>query len=163
MSVDSSSLEREKLEGKDRDELSTSVTALGGKPGRSKKADLIDMILRLAQGDTSGASGDASGASGDANGARLPRARRAKPDEGEGAGGSASAAPAAAADPASAGSTAPEAPRRFRFVGWSGDTSPDSAPPVPTEDPEAALAPAELPAGRVVGTEDEASPEVNQH
>ena len=46
MSVDSSQLERGKLEGKARDELSPIVTALGGKPGRSKKADLIDMITR---------------------------------------------------------------------------------------------------------------------
>ena len=36
MSLDSQ-LDRSKLERKDRDELATIVTTLGGKPGRSKK------------------------------------------------------------------------------------------------------------------------------
>ena len=49
MSLDSQ-LDRSKLERKDRDELATIVTTLGGKPGRSKKSDLIDMILELTAG-----------------------------------------------------------------------------------------------------------------
>jgi transcription termination factor Rho len=48
MSV-SQQLERSALEGKDRDELHTIAVALGGKPtSRAKKADIIDLILRLA-------------------------------------------------------------------------------------------------------------------
>ena len=46
MSLDSQ-LDRSKLERKDRDELATIVTTLGGKPGRSKKSDLVDMIVAL--------------------------------------------------------------------------------------------------------------------
>ncbi|MEZ5206081.1 MAG: transcription termination factor Rho [Acidimicrobiales bacterium] len=44
----SQQLERSALEGKDRDELHTIATALGGKPtARAAKAKLIDMILEL--------------------------------------------------------------------------------------------------------------------
>ncbi len=50
MSVDSTQLDRSRLEAKDRDELTTIVSALGGKPGRAKKADLVDMIIELANG-----------------------------------------------------------------------------------------------------------------
>ena len=49
MSLDSQ-LDRSKLERKDRDELATIVTTLGGKPGRSKKSDLVEMILELTSG-----------------------------------------------------------------------------------------------------------------
>jgi transcription termination factor Rho len=42
-------LERSALESKDRSELMTIATAMGGKPGsRAKKADIIDMIFDLA-------------------------------------------------------------------------------------------------------------------
>jgi transcription termination factor Rho len=42
-------LERSALESKDRSELMTIATAMGGKPGsRTKKADIIDMIFELA-------------------------------------------------------------------------------------------------------------------
>jgi transcription termination factor Rho len=42
-------LERSALESKDRGELMTIATAMGGKPGsRAKKADIIDMIFDLA-------------------------------------------------------------------------------------------------------------------
>jgi transcription termination factor Rho len=42
-------LERSALESKDRSELMTIATAMGGKPGsRTKKADLVDMIFELA-------------------------------------------------------------------------------------------------------------------
>ncbi len=46
--------DRSALEGKDRDELVTIATALGGKPGaRAKKADIIDMIVDLTGGGDS--------------------------------------------------------------------------------------------------------------
>ncbi len=49
MSVDTQELERSALERKDRDELHTIATALGGKPAsRAKKADIVDLILELA-------------------------------------------------------------------------------------------------------------------
>ncbi len=49
MSVESQQLERSALERKDRDELQTIATALGGKPGsRAKKAEIVDLILQLA-------------------------------------------------------------------------------------------------------------------
>ena len=58
MSLDSQ-LDRSKLERKDRDELATIVTTLGGRPGRSKKSDLVEMILELTRGgdDASESSG----------------------------------------------------------------------------------------------------------
>ena len=41
-------LERSALERKDRGELMTIATALGGKPGsRAKKADIVNLILEL--------------------------------------------------------------------------------------------------------------------
>ncbi|HEY5154184.1 MAG TPA: transcription termination factor Rho [Acidimicrobiales bacterium] len=49
MSADTQALERSALERKDRDELHTIATALGGKPGsRAKKADIVNLILELA-------------------------------------------------------------------------------------------------------------------
>ncbi len=47
--MDSIQLERETLESKDRHELTTIATALGGKPGsRARKAEIVEMILDLA-------------------------------------------------------------------------------------------------------------------
>ena len=58
--MDSTQLERNALEAKDRDELTTIATALGGKPGsRSRKAEIVDLILELAGVD--GAAGRRSG------------------------------------------------------------------------------------------------------
>ena len=49
--MDSTQLERGTLEGKERDELTTIATALGGKPGsRARKAEIVDLILDLAGG-----------------------------------------------------------------------------------------------------------------
>ena len=49
MSDQPQALERSALERKDRNELMTIATAMGGKPGsRAKKADIIDMIFELA-------------------------------------------------------------------------------------------------------------------
>ncbi len=51
VSMDSNQLERGTLESKDRDELTTIATALGGKPGsRARKAEIVDLILDLAVG-----------------------------------------------------------------------------------------------------------------
>ncbi|MEZ5380346.1 MAG: transcription termination factor Rho [Microthrixaceae bacterium] len=56
MADDSIDLERSKLEGKDRAQLVTIATALGSKPpARAKKADIIDLILRLAGVEEAGA------------------------------------------------------------------------------------------------------------
>jgi transcription termination factor Rho len=70
MSVDATQLERSALEAKDRDELATIATAMGGKPGsRARKGDIIDQILDLAgvTPDSSGGNGNSSGGgSGDA-------------------------------------------------------------------------------------------------
>ncbi len=58
--MDSTQLERTTLEAKDRDELTTIATALGGKPGsRARKAEIVDLILELAGFD--GAAPAASG------------------------------------------------------------------------------------------------------
>jgi len=51
-----SQLDRSKLERKDRDELATIVTTLGGKPGRSKKS------ARTLSSNRSGAGAAAFGA-----------------------------------------------------------------------------------------------------
>jgi len=60
--MDSTQLERDALEGKDRDELTTIATALGGKPGsRARKAEIVDLILDLTGGGSS------------ANGAAAPK------------------------------------------------------------------------------------------
>ncbi len=55
--MDSTQLERGTLEGKDRDELTTIANALGGKPGsRSRKAEIVDLILDLTGGGSNGSS-----------------------------------------------------------------------------------------------------------
>ena len=49
--MDSTQLERETLESKDRDALVTMATALGGKPGsRARKAEIVDLILEMTAG-----------------------------------------------------------------------------------------------------------------
>ncbi len=71
MSVDANALERETLERKDRDELQKIAGALGGKvTSRTRKADIIEMILELTGVTTSGDAGDAgdSGDAGDTDG-----------------------------------------------------------------------------------------------
>jgi transcription termination factor Rho len=65
MSVDANALERETLERKDRDELQKIAGALGGKvTSRTRKADIIEMILEIT-GVTS-SSGDADAGDADA-------------------------------------------------------------------------------------------------
>ena len=90
--MESQSLEKSALERKDREQLMSIATALGGKPGsRARKAEIVDMILELANvgaapgGDAAaggrdggGRNGDDAGAngSGAANGAPRTRSRR---------------------------------------------------------------------------------------
>ena len=58
MSVDASQLERSALEAKDRDELATIATAMGGKTtSRARKGEIIDQILELAGVTPSGSNG----------------------------------------------------------------------------------------------------------
>ena len=65
MSVDANALERETLERKDRDELQKIAGALGGKvTSRTRKADIIDMILEI----TGVTAGDAAEADTEDNG-----------------------------------------------------------------------------------------------
>jgi transcription termination factor Rho len=83
VSADTQQLERSALERKDRDELHTIATALGGKPGsRAKKADMVDLILELAgvTPASGSASPDSSGSSGssDDSPAVEPQARRSR-------------------------------------------------------------------------------------
>lgn len=61
--MDSTQLERTALETKDRDELTTIATALGGKPGsRSRKAEIVDLILNLAGVEAAPGAGSTNGA-----------------------------------------------------------------------------------------------------
>ena len=102
MSADSEQLERSALERKDRDELMTIATALGGKPGsRAKKADIIDLVLQLtgvtagatdqdvtgdvASGDdTAAAAAQESAPQTDSGSDRRPRAAPAATSQGQG-------------------------------------------------------------------------------
>ncbi len=86
MSVDANALERETLERKDRDELQKIAGALGGKvTSRTRKADIIDMILELT-GVTSSGDTDAP-AETDDTGEKTERADNAEnADNGKGKG-----------------------------------------------------------------------------
>ncbi len=56
--MDSTQLERETLESKDRDALVTMATALGGKPSsRARKAEIVDMILEMTAGTKGSSNG----------------------------------------------------------------------------------------------------------
>ena len=51
MSVQSDEMKRSTLQRKDREELTSIAMALGGKPSsRARKAELVDLILELADG-----------------------------------------------------------------------------------------------------------------
>jgi transcription termination factor Rho len=104
VSVDSTELQRATLQRKDREELATIAVALGAKPtSRTKKADLVDMILA--------ASADRSTA-----GEREPTEAPAP----------APVAAAVAAEPAPAATprAEPSGDRpQARLVGWIGDTA----------------------------------------
>ena len=104
MSADSQQLERSALERKDRDELMTIATALGGKPGsRAKKADIIDLVLQLTGVTTAG--GPVGGGEG---------------------------APPAGTAPAADESTAPAAPARTRRPRRPAATDPSVEGPTET-------------------------------
>ena len=135
MSADSEQLERSALERKDRDELMTIATALGGKPGsRAKKADIIDLVLQLtgvtagaadekatgdvASADTAAVAAQESASSSDSDSADAPAPRPRRPrrtKEAPSSDGPASATPAPAPGAAGEGeatatSPAPAAP-----------------------------------------------------
>src|SRR5262245_57040900 len=82
MSVESTALDRSKLEQKDRSELAAIVEAMGGKATtRAKKADLVDQILQLAGVDADPApGGDAPGTADQA--APTPSDAADAPDDG---------------------------------------------------------------------------------
>ena len=82
--------ERAALENKDRDELVTIASALGGKPGaRAKKGDIIDMIL-----DLTGATGAAPAPARRSRGAKAPKESAAPaPEETSSSDASSSAEP----------------------------------------------------------------------
>jgi transcription termination factor Rho len=132
-----SQLDRSKLERKDRDELATIVTTLGGRPGRSKKSDLVEMILELTRGgdDASESSGRRSRtADEETSGNGVGYAEHASHDDSN-----------EARDRTAAGDTTDEdAPdgsngsddhgayetrrRPSRLVGWAGDEAGTPAP-----------------------------------
>ncbi|MEO5841212.1 MAG: transcription termination factor Rho [Acidimicrobiales bacterium] len=137
MSLDSQ-LDRSKLERKDRDELATIVTTLGGKPGRSKKSDLVDMIVAL----TSGADDTPSGKG------RRSRSAEAEPATNGTDHDDAAATEANGSDHGDNGADrsdgaydTPETRRRSRLVGWAGDDAEASAP---ADDPEPSDGPQEF-------------------
>jgi transcription termination factor Rho len=81
------SIDVDGLERKDRAELATIAEALGGKPtSRTKKADIIGMILELAGVTSSGseeesASGDGANGSGRGKGRSAARTEKAEKDD----------------------------------------------------------------------------------
>jgi transcription termination factor Rho len=78
VSADTQQLERSALERKDRDELLTIATALGGKaPSRARKAEIVDLILELA-GVTSA---DGANRSSDVTGSTATEEESPAPDE----------------------------------------------------------------------------------
>lgn len=101
MSVDANALERETLERKDRDELQKIAGALGGKvTSRTRKADIIDMILELtgvtartepAKSDDAGSSAsDSDSADGDDASEASADSGSKRSDDDSGSAGSAS-------------------------------------------------------------------------
>jgi transcription termination factor Rho len=95
--VETPSLERSALERKDREQLMTIATQLGGKPGsRLRKAEIVDLIMQLVgepagaaptNGDvaTAPAKGDAGGNGSAATGRRTRSARSATEESGDAA------------------------------------------------------------------------------
>jgi transcription termination factor Rho len=145
MSVETSALERSKLEQKDRTELATIVEAMGGKAGsRAKKADLVDQILQLAGVQTDGAAGGGGGGRGRGARASTP----AEP---------ANEAPAAAAPP----SPGDEPPAAWELdAGHEGASAGAAAAPVeaPAREPAARPADGSGSQGQGGGRFDDAEP-----
>jgi transcription termination factor Rho len=72
VSVETQSLEKSALERKDREQLMSIATALGGKPGsRARKAEIVEMIMELANVGADSAAPAAPAPSG--NGGRSAR------------------------------------------------------------------------------------------
>jgi transcription termination factor Rho len=121
VSVDSADLQRATLERKDKEELTTIAAALGLKASaRSKKADLVDLILAASGPAAAGGAPAATNGNGG-----IPDAPAVAPEP----------APEIAetvetVETVETG-TEPEAPRRrpaARLVGWAGDSAPAPAP-----------------------------------
>jgi transcription termination factor Rho len=122
VSVDSADLQRATLERKDKEELTTIATALGLKAStRSKKADLVDLILN-ASGGASARASEPEAAPAPAEPAPVPAAEEPAPAA---AAATDEPAPATATDDAAAAADAPaDGGRRrppARLVGWAGD------------------------------------------
>jgi transcription termination factor Rho len=78
VSVESQSLERSALERKDREQLMSIATALGGKPGsRTRKAEIVDLILQLAHVEPAGSAGGSDEAADQPAAAKPARASAA--------------------------------------------------------------------------------------
>ena len=81
--MESTELRRSTLERKDRDELVTIATALGSKPpSKARKAEIVDLIIKTAMGDTVGdEGGSAEDAVDDAPAKKTPRKKAAAKTE----------------------------------------------------------------------------------
>jgi len=107
--VESQSLERSALERKDREQLMTIATQLGGKPGsRLRKAEIVDLIMGLV-GGTADANGGGNGNGAGAGEASAAGAGTRRPRRG---GASSSTSDESVSDGASVGNddAAAEAP-----------------------------------------------------
>ena len=129
VSVESQSLERSALERKDREQLMSIATALGGKPGsRSRKAEIVDLILQLAHVEPAG-NGGASQETSDEP-AAAPRASAANGRSRRGTGrASSSGSDEATADDSDESATADEPSASSAVsVGTEADTGTETAP-----------------------------------
>jgi transcription termination factor Rho len=143
VSVDSADLQRATLERKDKEELTTIAAALGLKASsRSKKADLVTLILEASGGgarDGDAPRNGAPAASSEAEQAAAseppaPAAAAETPDAGQADAASASSSSTDGAESTSTSGDGGEGTRRrppARLVGWAGDTgaTPASAEP----------------------------------
>jgi transcription termination factor Rho len=141
VSVDSTELQRATLERKDREELATIANALGAKPNsRTKKADLVDMILRASEGANGSANNGTPAraasepAPASTNGTAVEIAPPPPPMADVPAPAPIGVADAAAPVTSSGDDGPAEAPRRRpRLVGWIGD---ETGAPTPADVPE---------------------------
>ena len=84
VSVESQSLERSTLEGKDREQLMSIAKALGGKPGsRARKADIVDLIMQLANVEQPASQGNGSAEATGSRAAAPTRTPAREADKGE--------------------------------------------------------------------------------
>jgi transcription termination factor Rho len=157
-------LERSVLENKERDELHAIADAMGLKPAaRTKKADLVDTILRATGVDVGDAGANGSGSSAEAEAKpRRTRSSRARPAEPEVTEVTDDAGAAEGGRQVAAAETSRETEATVAPVGGDGSSGPsarpegtgrDSGPPATTEGPRssATAATGASPAGRGPG------------